>query len=93
MSYKPLPYGTLVTVPRRNGLRLGLINDHELRPDRKPGIGRVVYRVQPCTVRDGKPDTWSRMFRPMDFPATKVRVVTPEEGARLLATGEARDWS
>lgn len=93
MLYKPLARNTLVAVPRSNGMRIALVDDHELRCDRRPGIGRVVYKVQPCTVRDGVPDHWNRMFHTMNFPATKVTPVTAEQAEEMLRDGTAREWS
>lgn len=91
--YKPLPRHTLVTIKRANGLRIALVEDHQLRSDRKPGIGRVVYRLQPCTVRNGQPDTWGRMFHTIDIPAANVTPVSAEEAEALLRSRVARDWS
>jgi hypothetical protein len=91
--YKTLEYKALVVFKRGDKLRIAYIVNHELDARRKPGIGRVTYHCQPCTVRDGDVHDWGRMFRPVWKQAKYVTPVDAETAARMLASGEAKDWS
>lgn len=89
--YKLLTNKQLVAIAGKQ-LCLALVDGHELRVDRKPGIDRVVYKLIPCTVRNGAADTYNRMFRTVSVPAKRVVPVTVEEATELLRTGGAREW-